>query len=446
MINYKFYYWLLFFAALSLTVEASNVGKRYPSEKFIMTDSLTGRKLTVLTASAYSDAKPYQTHDTWTSDNQWVIFRSNRGENGSQLFVVNESTGDIIQLTDDPATNTGSLNLSRKEMKLFFIRGNEKNEKAARQIVELHIGQLIRDAMAGNVSRPEQYERTIVSLPSDMKGGNMALDADETRLYLGISLNKPMERSPAQTLSQPLQNSNRSSIDNRNTDPSEPREAARARFEAAGKGKSGIRAIDIHTGKIIPVMDMDLRIGHLQANPWTPGEIIYCHETTGDAPLRIWAVNADGSNNRPVYLETPDEWITHETVSGSDEVMFNIMGHLPYLREKPTGIAVVNLRTRQMKLVGQVEEDMGKGQLGGFWHSNGSPDGRWATGDTFKGSVYLINRQTGERTLLTTGHRMKPDHAHPIFSPDSKRILIQSGMLTEGKALNLMTVEVEAGK
>jgi hypothetical protein len=31
-------------------------------------------------------------------------------------------------------------------------------------------------------------------------------------------------------------------------------------------------------------------------------------------------------------------------------------------------------------------------------------------------------------------------------SPDSKRILIQSGMLTDGKALNLMTVEVEAGK
>jgi oligogalacturonide lyase len=123
--------------------------------------------------------------------------------------------------------------------------------------------------------------------------------------------------------------------------------------------------------------------------------------------------------------------------------MFNIMGHLPYLREKPTGIAVVNLRTQQMKLLGQIEEEMGNGQLGGFWHSNGSPDGRWATGDTFKGSIYLIDRQTGERTLLTTGHRMKPDHTHPIFSPDSQRILIQSGMLTEGKALNLMTVNIQ---
>jgi oligogalacturonide lyase len=89
---------------------------------------------------------------------------------------------------------------------------------------------------------------------------------------------------------------------------------------------------------------------------------------------------------------------------------------------------------------------MGNGTLGGFWHCNGSPDGRWAVGDTFKGSVYAIDRQTGERILLTTGHRMRPDHTHPIFSRDSKRVLIQSGMLTGGKALNLMTVSVEAGR
>ena len=426
----------------SLTLAASNVGKRYPSEKHTITDSITGRTLTVLTASTYSDAKPYHTHDTWTSDGQWIIFRSQRGDKGSQLFVVNETTGDIVQLTDDPGVNTGSLNLSRKEMKLFFIRGNNRSEQTPRQIVELHIGRLLQDAMSGTVGEPESYERIVLVLPSDMQGSNMALDADETRLYLGISFPLPKEPdSQAAVQAQPA--GDRSSIDNRNTNSAESREAARARFEAAGKGKCGIRAIDIRTGEITKVIDIDFRVGHIQANPWVPGEIIYCHETTGDAPIRIWTVDADGSNNRPVYVETPDEWITHETVSGRDELMFNIMGHLPYLREKPTGIAVVNLRTRQMKLLGQIEENMGRGQQGGFWHSNGSPDGRWATGDTFRGSVYLLNRETGERILLTTGHRMRPDHAHPIFSPDSKRILIQSGMLTDGRALNLMVVGVE---
>jgi oligogalacturonide lyase len=435
-------------------LSASDVGKRYPSEKRTITDRVTGRTVTVLTASEYSDAKPYQTHDTWTADGEWIIFRSSRSGNGGQLFLVNEVTGDIVQLTDDPTVNTGSVNLSRKEMKLFFIRGGrmgrptETNTPAKpRQIVELNIGTLLKDAMANAVKAPETYERIVVTLPDDLNGGGLALDADETLLYLGVSFPLPEAQQAPRQQPQPRQQQtattdNRSQVDSRNTDPGESREAARARFAAAGRGKSGIRSIDVRTGKINKVIDMDLRLGHLQANPWTPGEIIYCHETTGDAVQRIWSVKADGTGNRPIYAETPDEWITHETVSGPDELMFLIMGHLPYLREKPTGIAVINLRNNQMKLLGQIEEDMGNGQQGGFWHCNGSPDGRWAAGDTFKGSIYVIDRRTGERTLLTTGHRMRPDHAHPIFSRDSKRVLIQSGLLSDGKALNLMTVQV----
>lgn len=125
--------------------------------------------------------------------------------------------------------------------------------------------------------------------------------------------------------------------------------------------------------------------------------------------------------------------------------MFNIMGHLPYLREHPTGIAVLNIRTNQMKLLGQVEDIALNGRgTGGFWHCNGSPDGNWAVGDTFAGNVYLIDRHTGERVLLTTGHKMIPDHTHPIFSPDGRRVAIQSGLLTDGKSLDLMVIDVPA--
>ena len=190
------------------------------------------------------------------------------------------------------------------------------------------------------------------------------------------------------------------------------------------------------------MIDVDFRMGHVQANPWEPGEIIYCHETTGDAPQRIWTVRGDGTGNRPLYVATPDEWITHETVATRYEVMSLIIGHLPYLRKKPTGIAVINLRTDAMKIIGQVEENMGEGRLGGYWHCNGSPDGKWAVGDTFKGDIYVIDRRTGENVLLTTDHKMRPDHAHPIFSPDSRRVLIQSGQLTDGKSLDLMVVEL----
>jgi len=192
------------------------------------------------------------------------------------------------------------------------------------------------------------------------------------------------------------------------------------------------------------VIDIPLRIGHMQTNPWVPGEIMYCHETTGDAVQRMWVVRADGTGNRPLYAEPKDEWVTHETFATKDEVMFNLMGHLPYLREAPSGVAVINLRTNHMTILGQIEEDMGGGRTGGLWHCNGSPDGKWAVADSFKGNVYLIDRRNGERILLTTDHKMIPDHTHPIFSLDSRRVLVQSGRLTDGKSLDLMIVDIPA--
>ena len=431
----------------ALTAQASNVGKVYPSEKFNYVDPVTHLTVNVLTHGDASDSKPYQTHTTWTSDGQWIIFRSQRGGSGSQAFLVNETTGTIIQLTDGPATGTGSLNLSRKEMKLYYMRGGpqfgpQADETATplpRQLIELNLAPLIADALAGQPKDASAYERVIATLPEALRdSGGFALDADESKAYWGVSWG-PRPPRPA-PVARPA-NGGRA-IDRQNTDPRASREAARERFAAAGKGPGGIRSIDLKTGEVKTVIDVDFRMGHVQTNPWVPGEIIYCHETTGDAVQRMWVVRSDGSGNRPLYVETPDEWITHETVSGKDEVMFAIMGHLPYLRQHPTGIAVINLRNDQMKIIGQVEETMPNGGTGGFWHVNGSPDGRFAVGDTFKGNVFVIDRKTEKETLLTTDHKMRPDHTHPIFSPDSRRVLIQSGHLTDGKQLNLMTVEL----
>lgn len=441
---------------LSVAEAFASVGQRFPSELRVYADPTTGVPVRVLTDSAeFSDAKPYQTHTTWTSDGRWIVFRSNRGGDGSQAFVVNETTGDIIQLTEGPGTGTGSLNLSRKTMTLYFMRGGEggRREEAPpgprlpRQLIASDIGAIIADSLAGKPKPAAAYERVVATLPADLRdAGGFALDADETKAYWGVAPALSAEEvalreKELRTARTPAE---RAEIDRRNTEGTETREEARQRFALAGRGPGGIRSIDLRTGAVTTVIDVPFRMGHVQTNPWVPGEIVYCHETTGDGPQRMWAVNADGTNNRPLYRETPDEWITHETVSGRDEVMFLIIGHLPYLREKPTGIAVVNLRTQQMKLLGQVEEDMGSGRQGGYWHCNGSPDGRWAVGDTFKGNIWLIDRTTGQQRLLTTDHRMRPDHTHPIFSPDSRRVAIQSGRFSDGKRLALVSIEVPA--
>src|SRR5437867_13157798 len=58
--------------------------------------------------------------------------------------------------------------------------------------------------------------------------------------------------------------------------------------------------------------------------------------------------------------------------------------------EKPTGLAIVNLRTREMSIAGQTPSGSG------FWHVHGSVDGRWVVGDDFSRSVRSEERRVGK--------------------------------------------------
>ena len=320
---------------------ASNVGRRLPSEKRTVVDEATGATLTFLTTDPANDAKPYQTHTTWTADGRWVLFRSDRAGSGPQAFLVNEQTGDIVQVTEGPA-DPGSVNLSRKENALYYVRGGRSRDGrpgTPRQLVRLQLDPLLADALTGTPKDPPAYERVIATLPSELRdAGGFALDADESQLYWGVNPDPP---PAAQAVAPSPAAGGRREIDDRNMDPQQDREESRRRFEAAGRGRGGIRSIDLRTGVIRTVVDVPFRMGHVQASPWVPGEIVYCHETTGDAPQRMWTVRADGTGNRPLYLEQGDEWVTHETFATRDEVIFNLMGHLPWLRARPTGLAAV---------------------------------------------------------------------------------------------------------
>lgn len=402
---------------LALPLVAGDLGRRLPSEKTSYMDPVTGFPITVLTTDAANDHRVYQTHPQWTADGKSILFRSDRGTGGSSAYLVNESSGEIVQITETSDRISGDIHLSRKFMKMVFLR-----EGSQTQVIEVDFAKLLADSAAGLMKPSTSYERNCGSLPLGMRASGFGLDADEKYIYFGASGGDVGKHLPP------------------GVTPIGIPEGARM-----GAGPGGLRSFNLETGEIKVIIDTPFKMGHVQASPWMPGEIIYCHETGGDAPQRMWSVMADGTGNRPIYVESPNEWITHETVATRDEVMFNIIGHQHRLRLKPSGIAVINLRTDEMKILGQVEETVGSGEFpgtGGFWHCNGSPDGRWAVGDTFLGNIHLINRKTGEITLLTTDHKMRPDHCHPAFSANSKRVLIQSGHLTDGKSLDLMIIPI----
>src|SRR5688572_7837400 len=94
------------------------IGKRFPSERKVVKDPVTGTMLTFLTSTPAGDSKIYQTHNQWTSDGKWLIFRSGRVR--GEAMAVNEKTGELVQVTE--GGYTGMLSIARYSMKLYFMR------------------------------------------------------------------------------------------------------------------------------------------------------------------------------------------------------------------------------------------------------------------------------------------------------------------------------------
>jgi oligogalacturonide lyase len=434
--------WLLIilFAGI-LPKSQAQIGRRFPSEKRVVTDPVTGTKLTFLTSTPAGDSKIYQTHNQWTADGEWVIFRSDRVK--GEAFAVHEKTGAIVQVTE--GGYTGMLNVARKSMKLYFMR-KSSNESAINslQIVEVDLAKLFADSQAGALKEHSAYQRICGTTPPALEaGGDMALDGGEEWAWFRVGKGEAMKHLPEGTKIE---------------EAFGPRKM--------GAGPAGIAGMNVHTGEIKYVVSVPFQIGHIQSNPWVPGQVVFCWETGGKAPQRTWIVNADGSGLRPLYPEASYEWITHEAVISPNEVAFAIMGHrkIPNAsgeakpgtvvgganpgqeaawgpsgtREKPTGLGIVNIDTREMTIAGQIPFGSG------FWHVNGSSDGRFVAGDDFERNIYLIDRKSHEMILLSAGHKTTAaDHPHPTFSPDGTRIEIQSAMLSvDNKSMNICIIPV----
>lgn len=447
---------------LIFTSASAQIGTRFPPEKKTILDEVTGVPLTFLTTQAAGDSKIYQTHHQWTSDGQWLVFRSNRVP--GQAMAVHEKTGDLVQVTERGFT--GMLCLADHSMNLYFLRilplpgeaappppdtyavasagttrsdpsapgtpatrgrGGRGGPRGPSQIIRVDLEKLFSDSAAGKLQPASAYEKICGTVPPEFGAvGDVALDPTEDFVYFRVG-NKELA---AQHLAP-------------DTKP-----AAASGPRNMGAGPTGLASMNLKTGETRFIVAVPFQIGHVQTNPWVPGEIVFCWETGGKAPQRTWTVLADGTGLRPLWPESSFDWVTHEAVITKDEVAFAVMGHrkpgvnddwgTSGTREHPTGLGIVNLRTHEMRFAGQTKTGSG------LWHVHGSPDGHWAVGDDFARNIYLIDRQTDELILLSTDHkRTAADHPHPTFSADSTRIQIQSAKLsTDGRSMNICIIPI----
>jgi len=188
----KYFPAIVFFILLySFSQENLNaqIGKRFPSERKVIKDPVTGNQLIFLTSKPVGDRKIYQTHNQWTSDGKWIIFSSNRVK--GEALAVNEKTGEIVQVTE--GGYSGMLNISRKSMKLYFVRMID-NENKSKSIVEVDLEKVFADSKAGNIKSADNYQRVCGIIPDEYQAfGDMALDADEEWAWFRVGKEKAMQ-------------------------------------------------------------------------------------------------------------------------------------------------------------------------------------------------------------------------------------------------------------
>ncbi len=268
----------ILFSTFLLTFPAgAQIGRRFPSEKKVVTDPLTGVQQTFLTSSQLGNSKIYDTQRQWTADGKWLVFRSRRVP--GETLAVNEESGDIVQVTE--GAYMGVQTLASKSMKLYFMRMNLRQVGQTKpgpvQIVEVDLDGLFADSESGQLKAENEYQRVCGTIPAEVgAGGSMALDAGEDWVYYRIG-KAEAERRIASGMK----------ID-ANIGPGNMEE-----------GPSGIGKMNIKTGETGLVVILPFQVGTIQANPSVPGEIVFCRESGDRAPRRSWTVMSDGSGLRP---------------------------------------------------------------------------------------------------------------------------------------------------
>lgn len=427
---------ILHFSFLSVFAQYGVLGK---PEWQKCKDPVTGLTLTMLTDTTKNDRFLYQTDPMWTPDGKYLLFRSSsrskeieyKDKDGNkktrrttQLCFIEIATGNIIQVTD--GENTGSGFLANRSNRLFLNR--KVDDKWNMYVIDLD--KFFADVHIKKVKKQEKYETFIGTFPKEMgRPGGYCINSEDDWAYITVERDGTQEE-----------------IDRMNANAFLPESNQPVKIKPT---LSGIRKMNLKTGEVSKVCDVEFKVGHIQASRFHGDEIVFCNETGGDAYQRMWYVKSDGSNLRPLYKETSLDWVTHETFATEDYVYFNVLGFQPRLRKQAHGIFRINLRNDDIDVIGQVETSLpamvDNQMLGGkgFWHCNASRDGKWAAGDTFAGSVWVINIENGERRQIASDCKMKPDHAQPFFSPDGKKLCFQSGRFSDGKRLTLMMVELD---
>lgn len=350
----------------------SFVGKRISGEQKTWIDDSTGFEITKWT-SIKNNNHPYFTVESFIDEETALIFSDRSGK--KQLYKLNLSTGEMIQMTNALNLETGGIYFLKNNNMVYYLDGKILNSLNVESLNSTFIFDF------------SQFKYNLISF-------SVTCDAQ----YLVFSANQKEQ-----------------SID----DP--------------GYGPFAIYKFNLEDKTITQVtMDYGFNISHVQTNPVYPDLILYCWQwekpgrskIIGHSPIRIWWVKLDGSDGSPIPQEYGTQR-THETWSPNGEYISYVSKYRwgPKRGEQFFGIQSIDGSTNRT-----YEARVSPA------HQNLFKDNKHLIVDLYddKPLLALIKFNEKEienvRILFNHGSTLveQDSHPHPRISPNGKYVLFSS--------------------
>jgi oligogalacturonide lyase len=178
------------------------------------------------------------------------------------------------------------------------------------------------------------------------------------------------------------------------------------RVHASGVKLGRVYALRLETGQLETVVERPFQIGHVQCSPTDPDLLMYCHETGGASPQRIWLARVTDGATWPLYPEPGHPWITHETFSGDGK-------QIVFIRN-PEGLGMILPDNRDFRGF----------SLPRAWHPGPNRDASLVAFDSHDGYVGVWSARSRVAQLLAA-REIAPGgpHPHPCFLPDNRSVV-----------------------
>jgi oligogalacturonide lyase len=348
-------------------------GKTYPDQRRKYTDSKTGRTVWQMTDTPDRITKgQYATQRMATKDSEWLIYGSDRGNPKKQLnlFKMNLKSGESTQLTESTSDlKPRWAHISPDDKEVYYIDNFNHFKSVNLETLE---------------------ERSLCIIENCFRPHQLTVSPDNKYISTGILLEDKPER----------------------------------KF-LIGDGhliRSAIVIIDTKTGQRHRLLDGNTPRTHVQYCPIDANLILYCYGGHWWHVQRLWLINADGTNNRPVMLQTHFEGIGHEFWGDGGKTFYAFCNG----GRQPQGIWAYDVDTDKEYCV-----------LASACKGHGTAN---ASEDRFVSNEIYVNYVDGlwmskkgnpqpEHLCQTGWSRGEPYSgysAHPRFLPDGKRLIFSS--------------------